>query len=128
MPLVKSHKELKVWQRAMDVAMAVFELTKSFPSDERFSLTDQIRRSTRSIATNIAEGWRKRRYVASFRNKLNDCEGEAAESQTLVELALRCGYWSPETAERLDQELEEIMAMLASMVRDADKWCQGFHL
>ena len=126
MPLVKSYKELTVWQKAMDVAMEVFELSKRFPSDERYSLTDQFRRATRSVATNIAEGWRKRRYVASFRSKLNDSEGEAAESQTLTEVARRCGYLDDATAARLDGECEEVMALLASMIRDAEKWCQGF--
>jgi four helix bundle protein len=126
MPLVKSYKQLTVWQKAMDVAMEVFELTKSFPADERYSLTDQFRRATRSVATNIAEGWRKRRYVASFRSKLNDSEGEAAESQTLAEIALRCGYLDAATAAHLDRECEEVLAALASMIRDADQWCQGF--
>ena len=126
MPLVKSYKQLTVWQKAMDVAMEVFELTKSFPADERYSLTDQFRRATRSVATNIAEGWRKRRYVASFRSKLNDSEGEAAESQTLAEIALRCGYLDTATAAHLDRECEEVLAALASMIRDADQWCQGF--
>jgi four helix bundle protein len=126
MPLVKSFKELNVWQRAMDVAMEVFELSKSFPAEERYSLTDQIRRSTRSVATNISEGWRKRRYVASFRSKLNDSDGEAGETQTLIEVALRCGYWDAATAAHLDRECEEVLAMLASMIRDADGWCQGF--
>jgi len=79
---IKSHRELRVWQDAMDAAMEIFNLTKSFPSDEKYSLVDQMRRSSRSVAANIAEAWRKRRYEAAFRSKLNDSESEACETQT----------------------------------------------
>ena len=86
---IASHKELRVWQEAMDTAMEIFRLTRSFPDAEKFSLTDQIRRSSRSVATNLSEAWRKRRYAAAFVSKLNDSEGEAAETQTSIELARR---------------------------------------
>jgi four helix bundle protein len=86
-------------------------------------MTDQFRRATRSIPSNISEAWRKRRYVNAFVSKLNDSEGEAAESQTLTELALRCGYVDAETARELDQMCEQILAQLATMIRDADDWC-----
>jgi four helix bundle protein len=89
---IRTHKELEVWQRAMDLAMEVFAISKSFPSEERYSLTDQIRRSSRSVPANISEAWRKRRYAAAFVSKLNDAEGEAAETQTHLEIARRCGY------------------------------------
>jgi four helix bundle protein len=83
--------------------MKVFELTKKFPADEKFSLTDQIRRSSRSVPANISEAWRKRRYPAAFVSKLSDSEGEAAETQTHIEVALRCNYLTPDDAASLDQ-------------------------
>jgi four helix bundle protein len=91
MAAIRSFKELRVWQNAMDLAMRVFELTKKFPVEERYSLTDQVRRSSRSVASNTAEAWRKRRYPAAFVAKLNDSEGEGAETQTWIEFARRCG-------------------------------------
>ena len=121
--MATSFKELRVWQNAMDLAMDVFHLTKTFPVEERFSLTDQMRRSSRSIAANISEAWRKRRYVASFGSKLSDSEQEAAETQTWTEFARRCGYCSDETAKQLDDRLEEILSQLRAMIRDADRWC-----
>ena len=119
-------RELRVWQNAMGVAMAVFEERKSFPPDERYSLTDQMRRSTRSVAASVSEAWRKRRYVASFVSKLSDAETEMAESQTWIEVAKRCGYWEPDLASELDARCEEIIAQLALMIRDAPSWCEGF--
>ena len=118
-----SFKELRVWQNAMELAMRVFELSKRFPAEERYSLTDQIRRSTRSIAANIAEAWRKRRYPAAFASKLNDSEAETAESQVWVEFAVRCGYWTGDVAAELDQRCEQILAQLNLMIEDADRWC-----
>ena len=119
-------RELRVWQNAMDVAMQVFELTKSFPADEKFSLTDQIRRSTRSVAANLSESWRKRRYPAAFVSKLSDAETEMAETQTWIEVAKRCRYWNNHEAAQLDAKCEEIIAQIALMIRDAPSWCEGF--
>ena len=113
---IRSFRELKVWQNAMDASMRVFELTKKFPGEEKFSMTDQFRRASRSVATNIAEAWRKRRYPAAFVSKLNDAEGEAAESQTLAELALRCGYLSNSEAKELDGYYEQILSQLVRMI------------
>ena len=121
--MTTSFKELRVWQNAMDVAMQIFEVSKTFPADERYSLTDQIRRPSRSVAANISEAWRKRRYVAAFVSKLSDAESEAAETQTWTELALRCGYLSKDAAAELDRRLEQILAQLKLMVRDKSKWC-----
>jgi four helix bundle protein len=121
-------RELRVWQNAMDVAMDVFERSKSFPSDERFSLTDQMRRSTRSVAANISEAWRKRRYQAAFISKLSDAETEMAESQTWIEVAKRCRYWSSDVAAELDARSEEVIAQIALMIRDAPTWCDGFQM
>ena len=96
--MADSFKELRVWQNAMDFADEIFHLSKSFPPEEKYSLTDQIRRASRSISGQIAEAWKKRRYVAAFILKLNDGEAEGTESQTWIEHAKRCGYWSTETA------------------------------
>lgn len=92
--LIKSYKELRVYQEAMNVAMEIFELTKKFPSEEKYSLTDQIRRSSRSVCANAGEAWRKRRYKAAFIAKLSDCETEACETQIWIEFSKRCGYIS----------------------------------
>ncbi|ELS02799.1 S23 ribosomal protein [Xenococcus sp. PCC 7305] len=119
---IRSFKELRVWQNAINVAMEIFELTKSFPPEERFSLTDQIRRSSRSVAANITESWRKRRYPAAFVSKLNDAESEAAETQTWIEIAKRCGYLSQDKADYLDSRIEEILAQLVTMASQPEKW------
>jgi len=126
MAMASTFKELKVWQNAMDLAMKVFEASKSFPPEERYSLTDQIRKSSRSTAACIAEGWRKRRYVAAFASKLNEAESETAETQTWIEFARRCGYWDIAFADELEARCEEVLAQLASMIRDANRWCSGF--
>lgn len=115
MKTIRSHPELILGNKAMDAAMAVFEASKNFPSDERFSLTDQIRRSARSTPAQLAEPWRKRRYAAAFVSKLNDAEAQAAETQTHLELALRCRYLDPPTAAKLDGLYSEILAMLDNM-------------
>ena len=119
---IRSFRELKVWQKAMDVAMQVFELTKKFPAEEKYSLTDQIRRSSRSVPANISEAWRKGRYPAAFVSKLSDSEGEAAETQTHVEVSLRCKYLSPQEAAALDRACEEILAMLTDMAAHPEQW------
>ena len=119
---IRSFRDLKVWQKGMDVAMQVFELTKAFPSDERYSLVDQVRRSSRSVPTNTAEAWRKRRYPAAFVSKLNDSEGEAAETQTHLEIALRCGYLKKPLFDQLNNDLEQILAMLVAMASQPEKW------
>lgn len=122
MSRIDSFRDLKVWNRAMDAAMSVFETTKGFPPEERYSLTDQIRRSSRSVAANIAEAWRKRRYPAAFVSKLSDAEGEACETQTHIEIALRCGYINKNSAAILDSTYEEILSMLVTMINQPEKW------
>ena len=119
---IRSFKELRVWQNSIETAMKIFEISKSFPVEERFSLTDQIRRSSRSVAANITEAWRKRRYQAAFVSKLNDAESEAAETQTWIEIALRCGYLTPEEASYLDSRCEEILAQLVAMASHPEQW------
>ncbi|MDB5318688.1 MAG: hypothetical protein JWN40_319 [Phycisphaerales bacterium] len=105
--------------------MEIFALTKKFPLEERFSLTDQIRRSSRSVPSQISEAWRKRRYIAAFRSKLNDAEGEAAETQTWIEVARRCGYWTDSIASQLDARYDIILAQLVKMHENAENWCTG---
>ena len=116
------HQDLLVYKKAIDAAMRIFEISKAFPKEETYSLTDQIRRSSRSVAANIAEVWRKRRYTAAMISKLNDAEGEAAETQTWLEVANRCGYINRETAKELYLEYDEILAMLVSMENNPGKW------
>ena len=120
---IGSVRDLVVYQRAFDSAMKIFEISKKFPKEEMFSLTDQMRRSSRSVCATIAEGWRKRRYKAVFINKLTDAEQEAAETQTWLEFAQRCHYIDDQTFESLDKGYEEIFAMLFSMEKKADSFC-----
>ncbi|PSO72254.1 MAG: four helix bundle protein [Cyanobacteria bacterium SW_11_48_12] len=119
---IRSFKDLRVWQNAMEIAMKIFEITKSFPVKERFSLTDQIRRSSRSVAANIAESWKKRRYPAAFVSKLNDAESEVAETQTWIEIALRYGYLAREESSYLDQRCDEVSGQLVAMISHPEQW------
>jgi four helix bundle protein len=120
--LVKKHTELEVYKRAIAAAMTLFRHSKSFPKEETYSLTDQVRRSSRSVCANLAEAWRKRRYEAAFVSKLTDCESEAAETQTWIQFAVECEYLNRETAANLYKEYDEIIAMLVAMIRDKNKW------
>lgn len=119
---INDYKELRVYQNAMEAAMRIFEMTKVFPSEKKYSLVDQMRRSSRSVCTNLAEAWRKRRYKAAFVAKLNDAESEACETQVWIEFALRCGYLEQTTANELDQCYDKIIGQLVTMIGDADKW------
>lgn len=121
---IVSVRELRVYKKAFDTAMEIFNISKSFPNDERFSLTDQIRRSSRSVCTNLAEGWRKRKYAAVFINKLTDASQEAAETQTWLEFCLACNYINRATFERLNEEYEHIYAMLFTMDKRVDSFCK----
>lgn len=122
METIRHFRELDVYRLAMEAAMQIFELTKSFPAEERYSLIDQVRRSSRSVCANIAEAWRKRRYPAAFVSKLSDAEAEAAETQVWLELALRCGYLNPEKSNLLDQHYEHILGKLVKMISHPDQW------
>ena len=119
---IRTHRDLNVWQSAMDGAMKIFECSKRFPAEERYSLTDQIRRSSRSVAANIAEAWRKRRYAAAFVAKLNDAESEACETQTWIELASRCGYLEASLVDDLDGIYERILSQLVVMANQPERW------
>ncbi len=119
---IKSYRDLRVYQNAMDAAMEIFELTKGFPAEEKYSMVDQIRRSSRSVCTNIAEAWRKRRYRAAFIAKLSDAETEACETQVWLEIAVRCKYMDTAEAEKLDDTYEQIMGQLVRMIEEPEKW------
>jgi four helix bundle protein len=116
------HKDLKVFQMSYKLAMEIFHLTKSFPPEERYSLTDQIRRSSRSVAANIAEGYRKRQYPKMFVNKMSDSDGEAAETQVWLEFSKDCGYLSVENCQKLASQYEEIGRMLGGMILYPEKF------
>lgn len=122
--VVHSVRDLDIYRIAFQAAMEIFVITKSFPIEERYSLVDQIRRSSRSVCSNLAEGWRKRRYKAHFLSKLTDMAQEAAETQTWLEFALQCGYIKQEQFDVLDKHYEHIFAMLTAMERKADSFCK----
>ena len=120
---IRHFRDLEVYRRGFDAAMEIFQLTKGFPIEERYSLVDQIRRSSRSVCANLAEGWRKRRYPAVFKNKITDSMMEASETQCWLEFCLACQYIKQNEFEKLDNEYEQIMAMLNSMEMNAAKFC-----
>jgi len=122
---VRHFRDLEVYQNALRVGLRVFSLTKRFPSEERFALTDQIRRSSRSVCANIAEAWRKRRYTAAFVAKLNDAEGEAAETQVHIEFALHHQYVGEAEFREIDDEYERVLGQLVRMIDHPEKWVVG---
>jgi len=121
---ITSVRELRVYKLAFDTAMEIFNISANFPKEEKFSLTDQIRRSSRSVCTNLAEAWRKRKYSAVFINKLTDAAQEAAETQTWLEFSLRCEYIDKELFEGLDEKYEHVYAMLFTMDKRASSFCR----
>jgi four helix bundle protein len=119
---ITTHRELEVYQKAFEIAMNIFDLSKQFPNEEIYSLTDQMRRSSRSVCANLAEAWRKRRYEKAFVSKLSDAEGEAAETQVWLQFAVRCGYISRELALPVYQMCDEIIRMLIAMINHPEIW------
>ncbi len=119
---MSGHKDLRVFQLAYKLAMEVFNITKTFPKDERYSLTDQIRRSSRSVAANIAEGYRKRQYPNAFSAKMADADGEATETQFWLDVSNDCGYVTGETHDRLVSEYAEVGRMLGHMIQNPGKF------
>jgi four helix bundle protein len=119
---IKSHKELRVYENGFNTAMEIFQRTKKFPAEERYNLTDQIRRSSRSVCTNIAEAWRKRRYKAAFIAKLSDAETEACETQVHTQFAHACGYVEAETAAVWEERYEQILSQLVVMINNPEQW------
>jgi four helix bundle protein len=122
MEKIRTHKDLRVFQLSFELAMEIFELSKSFPVEEKYSLTDQIRRSSRSVPTNISEAFRKRRYPKSFVAKLSDAEGEAAETQVWLDFSLKCNYISVEKHENLYSRYDNVIGMLVVMINSPENW------
>ena len=120
---IKHFRDLEVYRRAFESAMEIFQLTKEFPNEEKYSLVDQIRRASRSVCANISEAWRKRRYIAVFKNKITDSMQEASETQCWLEFSLACRYIEKDVFDNLDDEYEQIIAMLNSMEMNAAKFC-----
>lgn len=119
---IRSHEDLEVFQLSFSTAMEIFELSKTFPPEEKYALTDQIRRSSRSVSGNIAEAFRKRKYPKSFIAKLIDAEGEAAETQVWLLYALECGYIDKDTKIRLYQNCDKVLGKLVNMGMNPDQW------
>jgi four helix bundle protein len=120
--LIKSHKEIRVYQIAFQAALEIYELSKTFPVEERYSLTDQIRRSSRSVCANLAEAFRKRRYQKAFIAKLSDSEGEAAETQVWLEFCFQHKYIDQKTCQKLYDDYENVISKLVLMINNPDKW------
>jgi four helix bundle protein len=119
---IRHFRELDVYQVAMEAALRLFEWSEGFPAEGRYSLTDQMRRSTRSVCANIAEAWRKRRYPKSFVSKLSDAGAEAAETQVWVEFAVKCGYLEAEPGKEMAQQYESIRGKPVTMLKHPEKW------
>lgn len=120
--LITSYRDLDVYQMAMDGAMKIFTITKSFPPEEKYALTDQIRRSSRSVCANICESWRKRRYKMAFISKLSDAETEADETLVWLEFALRCKYIDKSTFKDLVDLYDKIIGKLVIMISTPNRW------
>src|SRR4030043_1666271 len=119
----RGYKDLKVFQLSYKLALEIFQATKSFPSEEKFSLTDQIRRSSRSITANIAEAWKKRIYPKMFVSKIVDAAGEAGETEVLLDFSKDSGYLQVEKYEELVSGYEEVNRMLYGMFEKPEKFC-----
>jgi four helix bundle protein len=122
MAKISTHGDLEVYRRAFDAAMTIFEMSKRFPREEKFSLTDQIRRSSRSVCANLAEAWRKRVYRAAFLAKLVDVEGEAAETQVWLDFSARCNYSDPQETATLHAAYHAILGTLVGMRKHPETW------
>ncbi|MEM9817076.1 MAG: four helix bundle protein [Cyanobacteria bacterium P01_D01_bin.6] len=120
--MVRVYRDLEVYQTAFAAAMEIFEVSKRFPVEERYSLTDQIRRSSRSVCANLGEAWRRRRYQAAFIAKLYDCQAEATDTQIWLEFSVKCQYLEPETARKLYRNYDQVLGQLANVVKNAPIW------
>lgn len=116
-------EQLRVFRQAFRASMEIFEASKSWPMEERYALTDQVRRSSRSVSANIAEAWRKRRYPRHFVSKLSDADAEAAETRVWLRYAQQCGYLADDAFDALDQTYDVICGGLVNMMRAPEKWC-----
>jgi len=122
MEKIQTHCDLEVYRKAFEAAMQIFQLSKSFPREEVYSLTDQIRRSSRSVCANLAEAWRKRRYEAAFISKLSDCESEAAETQVWLEFAVKCAYMDRNQAATFYQLYDQVIGTIVGMINHPETW------
>lgn len=122
MKILRSHKELDVYQLAFKASMDIFNISKTFPKEEIYSLTSQIWNSSRSVCANLAEAFRKRRYEKAFVSKLSDSEGESAETQVWLDYAFSCGYMSEIDYTRLFNEYDKIIGKLVMMMAHPEKW------
>ena len=120
---VTDYRDLEVYKRAFALPQCVFEVSKAFPKSEACSLTDQPRRSSRSVGANVAEAWKKRRYPKPFVSKLTDSDAELAETPHWIRTAHACGYVDADIGTALQDESAQIGRMLGAMIRDADRWC-----
>jgi four helix bundle protein len=121
---ISSFKDLRVYKLAFEVQQEIFETSKRFPGGERYALTDQVRRASRSVGANLAEAWQKRRYVAHFVSKLTDADGEQAETQHWLDTATACNYVSEKEQEVLLEKCARIGQMLGTMIAKPEKFCQ----
>jgi len=122
MVVAKSHRELRVYQLAFESAIQIHEVTKKFPPEEKFSLSDQIKRSSRSVCANIAEAWRRRKYPKNFVSKLTDSDSEATETSVWLDCGLHFGYLSTEQHKTLSDHYDHICSQLAIMMSQPNKW------
>lgn len=122
MAIIRSHKELDVYRLARSAASRIFIFSREFPREETYSLTDQIRKSSRSVCANITEAWRKRRYEASFVYKLSDADAEAAETQTWIEFAVYCEYWEATVGKKLTNDYDRELGKLVRMMNHPEQW------
>ena len=122
---IRHHRQLEVYRIAFHAAMQIFELSKRFPPEEKYSLTNQIRRCSRWVCTNLAEAWRKRRYEAAFISKLSDCEGEAAETQVWLEFSVKCAYLTGDEVRALYATYDKIIGIIVGMITHPDTWTLG---
>ncbi|MEZ4592473.1 MAG: four helix bundle protein [Chloroflexota bacterium] len=122
---IRTHRDLAVYQKGFNASMKISELSKQFPKEEVYSLTDQIRRSSRSVCANLAEAWRKRRYEKAFISNLSDSESEAAETQVWLEFAVECSYMDRGEAAALYQTYNEILGTLVGMINHPETWVIG---
>ena len=122
---IRHFRDLDVYQNGFETGLRVYKSSKKFPDDERYALTDQVRRSSRSVCANIAEAWRKRRYTAAFISKLSDSEGEAAETQVHIEFAFRHGYIGHADFHAIDDAYKHILGQLVRMIDHPEKWVIG---
>lgn len=120
--VIRKHTDLDVYKRGFATAMTVFHFSKKFPIEERYSLTDQCRRSSRSVCANLAEAWRKRRYPAAFVAKLSDAEAEAAETQTWLQSAVECEYLPSDEVRELYAEYDNLIGMIVNMIKKPEDW------